>query len=316
LARYVKLAAQVHADSGTAPVTVSRAAALKRVIDGEPIEAVAVEAHLSKHHLARWFELLRTGGFYRWLGKEEPNPLRLERARAGVTQMVLASMAESHFEDLAYRSIGFEGFTIEDERVSRTDTDYRLFDSIRRAVLRFNIKFHGTLFREAEEYVGLPPEDCFALATYKIHGALKRQDKERLPYVFLIISVPDFPKPVVQAAVSDHLAWLASISGRETEEAIAEFVAGRADVEEARAYVRRSQFRAISARRADKLLRENLFERVHALRLRAFNRTFRGAEINMHLSLSTEMIGFKEFLDILATQGMPNLSVRLDRGEI
>jgi hypothetical protein len=219
-------------------------------------------------------------------------------------------MAELHFEGLAFQSVGFEGFAIEDDRVSRTDTDYRLLDSNGRAVLRFNIKFHGTLFREVEEYVGLPPEDCFALATYKIHGALKRQDKERLPYVCLIISVPEFPRRVVHAAVFDDLAWLASISGDDLRPPV------QGEVEEARAYVRRTEFRAISARRADKLLREKMFERVHALRLRGFNRTFRGAEINMHLSLSTEMIGFKEFLDILASQGMPNLSVRLDSGEI
>ena len=72
----------------------------------------------------------------------------------------------------------------------------------------------------------------------------------------------------------------------------------------------------MSARRADSLLREKLFDRVHALRLRGFNRTFRGAEINMHLSLSSEMIPFQEFLNVLATEGALRLTVRLDRGEI
>ena len=43
---------------------------------------------------------------------------------------------------------------------------------------------------------------------------------------------------------------------------------------------------------------------------------FRGAEINMHLSLSTEMIPFQNFLAVLATRGERELTVRLDRGEI
>ena len=42
----------------------------------------------------------------------------------------------------------------------------------------------------------------------------------------------------------------------------------------------------LSARRADKLLRELLFDRVFALRMRGFARVFGRAEIDMHFSLS------------------------------
>jgi hypothetical protein len=55
---------------------------------------------------------------------------------------------------------------------------------------------------------------------------------------------------------------------------------------------------ANAARRASTLLRDPLFERVHALRLRDFDRLFRGAEINMHLSLSTEMIEYSDLLHL------------------
>lgn len=72
----------------------------------------------------------------------------------------------------------------------------------------------------------------------------------------------------------------------------------------------------LKVHRADDLMRRQLFDRVHALRLRGFNSVFRGAEINMHLSLSREMIAFEEFLRILATRGERELTVRLDRGEI
>jgi hypothetical protein len=43
---------------------------------------------------------------------------------------------------------------------------------------------------------------------------------------------------------------------------------------------------------------------------------FRNAEIDMHLSLSSEMIGFDEFLNVLASRGPLELTVRLDRGEV
>ena len=77
-----------------------------------------------------------------------------------------------------------------------------------------------------------------------------------------------------------------------------------------------SEFRVLSARRAYGLLREKLFDRVHALRLRGFNQLFRGAEINMHLSLSAEMIGFGQFVEMLGDRGSLQIAVRLDRGEI
>ena len=80
--------------------------------------------------------------------------------------------------------------------------------------------------------------------------------------------------------------------------------------------IHKSEFRVISARRAYGLLRDLLFERVHALRLRGFNQLFRGAEINMHLSLSREMIGYADFLQMLALRGALDTAVRLDRGEI
>jgi len=228
--------------------------------------------------------------------------------------MVLGKFAEDHFQDLALRNL--QGFAIEDERVARSDTDYRLVDRNAHPICRFNIKFHGTLFRASSEYVGLDPSDCFALATYKIHGALKRQEDERLPYVFLILSVPEAPRSLIEASIADDPAWLAAISDRATEEAIRDRLLSEPWAEEIRAQVRQSEFRAISARKADKLLRQKLFERVHALRLRGFNRLFRGAEIDMHLSLSSEMISFDDFLRILGEHGVPGLSVRLERGEL
>jgi hypothetical protein len=259
---------------------------------------------------------VRSYGLYEWLGKSEPDARLLKRAREGIAQMLQGLLAERHFESMALALIGVHGYTLEDQRVGRTDTDYRLIDPESRPLFRLNIKFHGTLFAAANEYVNLEPADCFALATYKIWAALNRQQEERLPYLFLIISVPDFPREAIERSVSDDWAWLASISGRRVEEAISEVLAKEPWVEPIQERIARAEFRVLSARRAYTLLREQLFERVHALRLRGFNRLFRGAEINMHLSLSTEMIGYSDLLHLLLDRGPVEVALRLDRGEI
>ena len=121
---------------------------------------------------------------------------------------------------------------------------------------------------------------------------------------------------MIEESISDDFAWLSAISGRSTEEQIVRALTREPWAEDVRSQIRRSEFRVISARRADSLLKAKLFKRVHALRLRGFNRTFRGAEINMHLSLSSEMMAFPDFLQILADTGVQGLSVRLERGDI
>ncbi|MGH9199047.1 MAG: hypothetical protein ACRD1T_25380, partial [Acidimicrobiia bacterium] len=240
----------------------------------------------------------------------------LARAGGGLAQMLVGTVAEQHFENLSEKIVGDQGYRIEDVRVGRTDTDYRLLAPDGHAICRFNIKFHGTAFAKAKEWVQLEPKDCFALATYKIDAALKKQDAERLPFVFLIISVLDVPPVDVVQHIPDDWAWLAALSDRATEEAIVERLLQESWVEPIRNYVRAATFRVLSARRAYQLMRDKLFERVHALKIRAFNRVFRNAEIDMHFSLSTEMIGFDEFLHLLADRGPLELALRLDRGEI
>lgn len=280
------------------------------------MEAVGDSAGLPIRFLLVWLESINSEGLHVWLKKPEVTPERMARARAGLAQMLVGTIAEEHFESISKQIIGDQGYQIQDERVGRTDTDYRLIASDSRAICRFNIKFHGTKFEKAKEWVELDPDDCFALATYKIDAALKKQDAERLPFVFLVISVLNVPRSTVQESVSDEWAWLAALSDRATEEAIVARLAQEPWVEPIRRQVRAAQFRVMSARRAYQLMRDKLFDRVHALKIRNFNRVFRNAEIDMHLSLSGEMIGFDDFLRLLAEKGPLELAVRLDRGEI
>ena len=209
---------------------------------------------------------------------------------------------------------------IEDHRPSRTDTDYRLLNGGGRPVCRFNIKFRGTLFRSAKDYVGLEPHDCFALATYKIRNALRRQTQEALPYVFVVLSVPDLNAGEVGKLIPDDYVWaLALLRGKRiVEETIADRLRAADYItrfESIFARMPEGEFRVISAEKANRLLREKLLERVHALTVKSFTRAFRNAEVDMHFSLSTELTPVREFLEALLRDSPQKFAVRLYRGD-
>lgn len=211
----------------------------------------------------------------------------------------------------AVRDRGLAGLTSYEERV----TEHRS------PICRLNIKFHGTLFRESRRFVGLEPEDCFALATYKINAALKRQQEERLPYVFLVLSIPELNAADVGRLVPDGYVWALAVidEGRmAVEEAIVRRLLAAEHRDQFRSIVERmpeGQFRVISAAKADGLLRANLFERVHALSLKGFTRRFRNAEVDMHLSLSRELTPVRTFLELLVADSPQRFAIRLYTGE-
>jgi len=78
--------------------------------------------------------------------------------------------------------------------------------------------------------------------------------------------------------------------------------------------IRNALWRVLSARKADALLREKLFERAYALRARAFAKNYGGAELDMHFSVSQELVSLEELLRVLRDGGLQALSVYLERG--
>jgi len=71
----------------------------------------------------------------------------------------------------------------------------------------------------------------------------------------------------------------------------------------------------ISAKKADKILREKLFERVQALSLKGFTRKFRNAEVDMHFSLAQELTPARTFLELLVRESPQKFAVRLYIGD-
>jgi len=250
----------------------------------------------------------------------------LKRHRAIMGQLLLGELAERAFEAIYKRTMGTAELVLEDDRGARTDTDYRVVNGQGRPVFRINIKFHGTAFRKAKDLVGLEPEDCFALATYKIHQGLLKQQNERLPYVFVIVGVPgltgasvgdEIPADLVQLVAFAHAAPKMTGKRAVEERVVASLIADVAFEERLAGFRRQiaeADWFALSARRADLLLRDRLFDRVYAVRVRAFARNYPNAELDMHFSLREDLTPLQTFLATAKDRGIHGLSVDLERG--
>ncbi len=252
------------------------------------------------------------------------------RVRASLGQLLIGALAEQVFEEIYKRTLGTDELELRDDRGTRGETDYLVFNGQGRQVFRINIKFHGSLFRRARELVGVDPEDCFALATYKIHAALNRQDSEHLPYLFVIVGVPGLTGSEVGSLVPRDLVHLTALprelgSGnvRRMEDKVVEALVQRPNdfgfTNSEAQYLdalRRANWYVLSARRADALLREKLFDRAYALRVRGFAAHYRNAELDMHFSLSQDLLPLTDFLEIVRVHGMTGLVSRLERGTV
>ena len=196
--------------------------------------------------------------------------------RRSLGQLLLGRLAEQVFETLYKKEIGSSDLVLEDATMQRTDTDYRVLNGQGHPIFRINIKFHGTLFRRSQELVGLAPEDCFALATYKIWQGLRKEEAERLPYVFLVVSTPGLtgedvggtiPDEIVRFATLISAARVDGLGKRNIEDRIVRWLIGAAAPAEFRdalqhtvAKLESSEWRALSARKAERLLRDRLFD--------------------------------------------------------
>lgn len=249
----------------------------------------------------------------------------IQRKKGILGQLMLGRAAELAFEEIYKKDVGTTEFRLDDQRKSRTDTDYRMLNGSGRPVWRINIKFFGSLFRKSAEYVGLSPDDCFPLATYKIHAALQKQQTEHLAYVFLVVNVPDLTAKSVgdgfsAGELSPLLDLLVSpVSGkRDIEDRFTEALVTRSHpvFQKALDRIREANWYALSARRADRLLRTLLFERVYAVRVPGFARLFGKAELDMHFSLRNDLRELHEFLRELRDGGLQRASAMLERGDI
>ncbi|MBK8002579.1 MAG: hypothetical protein IPK12_01260 [Gemmatimonadetes bacterium] len=229
----------------------------------------------------------------------------LQRAARNLGQLLLGRAAETVFEEAFGKALGSHGYSVEDYRTDRSGTDFRVRDSLSRPLYRLNIKFHGSQFSRAPDLVGLQSVDCFALATYKIKGALDKQQDEHLPYVFVIVGVPHLTGAAVGAKVPTDLVELAAVVSaaprinrkRDFEDRVVDWIShhGLPVYSDTISQIASAPWYVLSARRADQVLRAKLYERVFALRVRNFAQQFRSAEVDMHFSLSQDLTPLHDF---------------------
>lgn len=239
--------------------------------------------------------------------------------------LLLGRCAEIAFENIYREEMRTHELHIRDVRESRNNTDYRVFNGQNRKVYRLNIKFHGSPFRRAMELVGLEPEDCFALATYKIFSAQQKQSEERLPYIFTIVGVhgltaeqvgEQLPREFVDLIALLHESPKAQ-KKRDVEDRVVNHLVSAEHSVFVKTYerVRRADWYILSANKAVKLLREKLFDRVFALRLRSFARAFGRAELDMHFSLEEDLTPLPVFLKTLRDEGPTKVAAMLTNGD-
>ncbi len=295
---------------------------LNALVELHSVKSGAVKLDDLRSHQRKRVKVLRTtrdpikAAFGVNLDKLEPKiHQRAAKGEAMIGQLILGTLAERAFEAIYRSKLGDSEFSLQDYREDRNDTDYRVCNGGGRPLFRINSKFHGSHFRQAREMVGLEPADCFALATYKIWSATQKEQDEHLPYLFLIISAP-ISTPTVVAHVPPAFRTLAkymhasavAAGKRDLEERMVEVLiedtgAFGALVKNWQDEIASAQWRVLSARRAVKLLREKMFERVFALKTRNFNQAYRNAEIDMHYSLAGDMTPLQDVLEVLRNEG-------------
>jgi hypothetical protein len=259
-------------------------------------------------------------------GVATPDDRSARRARQILGNLIVGRCAERNFVERYKREAATTELELKDVREGRSDTDYRLLNGKGRPVYRINIKFVGSIFRRAPELVGLQPDDCFALATYKIDAALKKQVADQLPFLFIVVSVPGLTSDEIGGkAPEDVLEFLGLLTHargvprkRDIEDHIVSMMEENADPGflEVLDRIEHGNWYVLSARRADKLLREKLFERVYALRIRGFAQQFRGAELDMHFSFSGDLASLDSYLQTLREAGYPKVTTMLERGDL
>lgn len=258
-------------------------------------------------------------------GNESPSAKSQKAARQMLGNLILGRCAERVFVDRYKSEAATTELALSDLRDSGSDTDYRLMNGKGRPVYRINIKFVGSVFRRARELVGLDPEDCFPLATYKIRSALEKQQADELPFLFIVVAVPGLPAEAVgsgaEPLLQEFLSLVTHAQGipkkRAVQDAVVDLLERTNDQHfmQTLARIEHGEWYVLSARRADRLLREKLFDRVYALRIRGFAQQFRGAELDMHFSLAQDLTPLSRYLQTLREAGYPKVTTLLERGD-
>jgi hypothetical protein len=249
--------------------------------------------------------------------------------RSRFAGVLVGAVGEQDFEQRYTQLMTSGEFKLADQTKEGTDTDFLTEDGSGRPAFRVNVKMYGARFEQAQMFVGLEPEDTFGIATYKVRAAVRKSQRERLPFLFAIASSETLRAdavadglPLEVAHLLDTKTLYKGVGGWKTvEDRLLDYLLDPAGygsgpvVQGLRKGVASVDDRVISAIKANYLMNEWLDQRVPAVSNPQF-KVARRSQPNMHFSLSQDMIGLADLIEMLGEYGIQHVATRIAYREI
>lgn len=297
-----KLLATLHAlrvDADWPPLH-SLEVALRIVDHGEDPAAVARSARHRRSTVEAWASAYRRQGraafFPLHVG---PGPLR----GATLPGMLSGRLIEEAWAHETRKSLT-PALALHDAREQDPDPgwDFELSSTAGAAGgFTVDVKLHSEIFREAQDYTGLAPNDCVPLGIYKMLVARERQRRGGAHHVYVFMFRPGLAHDVmsVLAAIPSaeraalELLFQTTAPSRKRPQRRAVATVVDRHLAQLLALLQGYEFRAISTHRAVNLFLEEIQTR--APMLRGQGGSF-GSTINMHYSWQREMVPWHAML--------------------
>jgi len=208
-----------------------------------------------------------------------------------------------------------ETIDYEDDRQSgHTLVDFTLIEGVLR--LPINVKNAGTRFENAQQLVGLKPDDCIPIPVYKAYDAIEKEPN--LLYAVavdysLVESINTHLIPLFDN--NESLVWriLNDHSGTRIRNAEDSFIYGMTTRHWAniRGCFANPEFRLISARKSIRILQKKP-RRTPGIGLRAWG-TGASAEVNVHISIREETKPWCEVFDRIVKNSLSDIIGAINR---
>lgn len=258
------------------------------------------------------FPKIQSSGFIQFI----PPRKKLGSAENPITKLFPAAITEQNFlieiDSLRAKRPSID---YEDDRFSRHSlVDFTLIEE--EVKLPVNVKNAGTRFENAQQLVGLDPDDCVPIPVYKAHDALEKE-----PNLVYSISVDySLIETINQMLIpqfneEEKTTWnlLNSYSGTQVRDAEDKFVYGMTIKywDMLNPNINKANFRLISARKSIRILQKHP-RRTPGIGLRAWG-TGASAEVNVHISVSDETKSWNEIFDRICKNGLKDIINAINR---
>jgi hypothetical protein len=257
-------------------------------------------------------ENLRDASFESFLEKRK----NLGSAGNPITKLFPAAVTERQFlDELDFLKDARKTIDYHDERFKgHTLVDFTVIEG--GDELPINVKNAGTRFENAAKLVGLDPDDCIPIPTYKAYEATEKE-----PNLLYIISIDyllseKIEKHMFTLLSSDEMyVWniLSLYSGPFIRDAEDKFIYSIVNRywDNFSTFMSNPAFQVISARKAIHVLHKNP-RRTPGLGLRAWG-TSASAEVNVHVSVNEETKKWEEIQSRIVAKGIVDIISAVNR---